>query len=114
MSHSYHIDAEDMAWSCHPREGVSFKSLRYDHVTKSGAVMIHMCPDTTYPEYRALAGQDVLVVDGELLIGDERVRRGSYAFVSPGTQHAPRTTSGCVLFVSFPGEVEHLHAGAVG
>jgi len=107
---SYHVHAEDMAWSCHPHVGVSFKSLRYDHDDKSGAVMIHMCPNTSYPEYRSLAGQDIFVVDGELIVGDESVKRGAYAFVAPGTRHAPRTEHGCVLFVSFPGEIEHIHA----
>ena len=106
---SYHVHAEDMAWSCHPKEGVSFKSLRYDQDDKSGAVMIHMCANTSYPEYRSIEGQDIFVVDGELLLGDERILRGAYAFVAPGTRHAPRTEQGCVLFVSFPGEVEHIH-----
>ena len=106
---SYHVHAEDMAWSCHPSQGVSFKSLRYDHDDKSGAVMIHMCPNTRYPTYRATQGQDIFVVDGELLIGDERVRRGSFAHVTSGSTQAPHTEQGCVLFVSFPGAVQHLH-----
>lgn len=111
MSQTYYsLDADDMAWTCHPSQGVSYKSLRYDHGDKSGAVMIHLCPGATYPTYRAHGGQDVFVLDGELLLGEIAVGRGNYVHVAPGSLQQPRTNKGCVLFVSFPGDVEHLHA----
>ncbi len=103
------IDAEDLPWWCSDADGVSFKTLRYDETAKHGAVMVHMIPGTTYPVYEASAGQDVYVVDGELLLGDSVVRRGSYAWVPPGAHHAPRTVKGCVLFVCSLGRVAHDH-----
>lgn len=108
----YQLDAEDMAWTCHPEKGVSYKSLRYDHGDKSGAVLIHMCPGSTYPRYRAHAGQDIFVVDGELILAGTTVRRGAYVHVDAGAEQAPHTEKGCVLFVSFPGDVEHLRGAA--
>ena len=109
MSQSfYQLDAEDMPWTCHPEQGVSYKPLRYDHDDKSGAVLIHMTPGSTYPRYRAHAGQDVFVVDGELVLGEQSVRRGAYVHVAAGGEQSPRTDKGCVLFVTFPGDVEHL------
>ncbi len=105
----YQLDADDMAWTCHPQRGVSYKSLRYDHGDKSGAVMIHLCPGATYPRYKAHAGQDIFVVDGELRVGASVIRRGGYVHVTAGSVEEPRTEKGCVMFVSFPGDVEHLH-----
>lgn len=103
------LDAEDMPWSCAPTRGVSFKTLRFDHDTRAGAVMIHMCPGTTYPRFSTEKGQDVYVVDGELIIEESRVGRGSYAWMPAGREHAPTSDKGCVLFVTFPGAVHHRH-----
>jgi hypothetical protein len=107
----YQLDADDMPWTCHATPGVSYKPLRYDHDKRAGAVMIHLCPGATYPTYQAHAGQDVLVLDGELKLGDATIRRGGYLHVEPGSVQAPSTHQGCVLFVSFPGSVKHLHDG---
>ncbi len=101
------LNAEDMAWTCAYTKGVSFKSLRYDPLTKSGAAMIHMCPGSSYPRFRATKGQDIYVIDGEVTVGERHVERGSFAWVPPGAVHEPTTEKGCVLFVSFPGAVEH-------
>ena len=105
-----HLDAEDMPWSCAPTKGVSFKTLRFDHTTRAGAVMIHMCPDTTYPRFTTEKGQDVYVIDGELIIDGQHVRRGAYTWMPAGEEHAPHSEKGCVLFVAFPGAVHHHHA----
>ena len=107
MTQTYHLDADDMAWSCHAQKGVSYKTLRFGNVDKSGAMMVHMCAGATYPEYIATEGQDVLVVDGELKVGDQLLPRGSYMHVAPGDKQSPSTETGCVLFVSFPGAIKH-------
>jgi hypothetical protein len=108
QSNFYQLEAEDMPWTCHPQRGVSYKSLRYGHADKSGAVLIHMCPGTTYPAYRADAGQDVFIVDGELMLDGQTMRRGAYLHIEAGSVQAPTTERGCVLFVSFPGNVQHI------
>lgn len=102
-----YLDAEDMPWGCSHVRGVSFKTLRYNATEKQGAVMVHMCAGTKYPHYDSEAGQDVYVIDGELLLGEQAVKRGSYVWVPPGEDHAPRTEKGCVLFVASFGKVRH-------
>jgi quercetin dioxygenase-like cupin family protein len=106
----YVRDAESMPWEVAHSAGVSYKSLRFDRGSKAGAVMIHMTPGTTYPRHKVHEGQDIFVVDGELIVGESRVSRGQYAWVAAGAESEPRTEKGCVLFVTFPGQVEHLHA----
>ena len=103
------LDAGDLPWMCSETRGVSFKSLRFDHETRAGAVLVHMCPGTTYPRHRVHAGEDVFVVDGEVVIGGQAMGRGAYVWVAPGTEQAPQTEKGCVLFVTYPGLIEHLH-----
>ena len=88
--------------------GVRYRSLRYDKSTGAGAVIIEMAANTTYGRHRHHAGEDVLVLGGELLIGTERYSAGSYLYSPPGSTHTPRTEQGCLLFATFPGRVEHL------
>ncbi len=111
-NNSHFLDASDLPWMCAETRGVSFKSLRFDHETRAGAVLVHMCPGTTYPRHHVHAGEDVYVVDGELILDERALGRGAYVWVAPGTVQAPRTDRGCVLFVTYPGPVEHLHDGA--
>ena len=110
-SRQINLDAEDMPWTCAYSKGVSFKTLRYDPLTRSGAAMIHMCPGAAYPRFTATKGQDIYVIDGEVHVGGTHALRGAYAWVPPGSAHAPHTDKGCVLFVSFPGAVEHEGGG---
>jgi len=110
MTDNYrYASTEDLPWACAAARGVSYKSLRFDPETGAGAVLIHMCPDTTYPRHRALAGIDLLVIDGDLLVRDTRVTRGCYAHLPAGSEVAPYSADGCVLFAAFPGRVENLH-----
>jgi|GEM_PF-5676882 len=104
------IDAEDLPWGCSHAHGVSFKQLRYDK-DGTGAVMVHMCPGTRYPQYITHGGQDVYVVDGELILGELRVQRGAYAFIPAASTNEPHTEKGCVLFVASNGHVKHANAG---
>ncbi len=104
------FDTDALPWTCAQAKGVSYKSLRYEGETHSGAVLIHMCPDSVYPENLVHKGMDVLVLDGELSIGSAALNRGSYAHVPAGARTAPVTRDGCILFVSFPGRVENLHS----
>ena len=115
MSHAAHLpavqfDTESVPWTCADAAGVSYKSLRYDGETHAGAVLIHMCPQTTYPEHLAHAGMDILVLDGDLSIAGTALVRGSYAHMQAGDRAAPLTRDGCVLYVTFPGKVENIHS----
>ncbi|MFZ4579809.1 MAG: cupin domain-containing protein [Myxococcota bacterium] len=103
-------NTDEQPWMCAASKGVSYKSLRFDPETRGGAVMIHMTPGTTYPRHRAHAGVEVLVLDGDLVVQGNRVNRGAYAHIPAAAVLAPHTESGCVLFVTFSGRVENLHA----
>jgi len=101
------VDAERLPWQVAPTPGVSYKSLRFDSESKAGAVLIHMTPGSAYPLHQATAGEELFVVDGELICGQVHVGRGGYHYSPPGTEHAPRTEIGAVIFATFPGRVMH-------
>jgi hypothetical protein len=102
--------SDEMPWACAPVRGVSYKSLRFDPESRAGAVLVHMCPGTTYARAKMHAGAEILVLDGELDYEGRRIARGGYVYLPPGIVAAPSTEAGCVLFVTFPGRVENLYA----
>jgi hypothetical protein len=44
------------------------------------------------------AGEEVYVVSGELIEGDNRFQAGTYIFFKPGSSHRPRSEKGVRLF----------------
>lgn len=105
----FHRASEEMPWACAPMRGVSYKSLRFQPETRAGAVLVHMTPGTTYPRARMHAGAEIFVIDGDLEQDGALIGRGGYCHLPAGMDAAPATRNGCVLFVTFPGQVENLH-----
>jgi anti-sigma factor ChrR (cupin superfamily) len=101
------IETERAEWQPTSTPGVTFQSLRYDRETKAGAVLIKMEPGTSYPAHEHTKGEDVFIVEGELIVGKERFPKGTYLYSPPGSVHTPRTEKGCVLFSTFPGKIDH-------
>lgn len=100
--------AAGASWEKSKHPGVEYKSLRFDRDTGAGAVLLRMAPGTSYPVHRHTAGEDVYVLDGILIVGEERLGAGSYLYSPPGSVHAPRTEQGVTLLAVFPGRVEDL------
>ena len=44
------------------------------------------------------AGEEIYVVNGELIEGDQRYEAGTYVFFKPGSRHRPRSEKGVRLF----------------
>ena len=95
-------------WRVTDMAGVEWKPLRYVAATGAGASLLRMAPGCAYPPHRHEQGEDVYVLEGELIIGSERFGPGDYCYSPPGSVHAPRTDAGCVLFASFPGHVRNV------
>jgi anti-sigma factor ChrR (cupin superfamily) len=98
----------ERGWRASRHPGVRFLTLRYDRESGAGAVLIEMAPGASYPRHRHTAGEDVLVLEGELIIGEHRLGPGEYLYAPPGSVHAPRSDKGCLLFATYPGRIEHL------
>lgn len=109
-SRQMHVaSTEELPWACAPTAGVSYKSLRFDPESGAGVVLIHMTPNSTYPRHFATDGMDILILDGDVQLAGLTLVRGGFAHVPPGTEDAPYTREGCVLYATFSGRVEHLH-----
>lgn len=107
MNTQIELNTAHMPWETGEDPGVYYKSLRYDKETKAGAVLIRMEPNSAYPEHVHTQGEEFLVLEGELIIGDRKYPQGSYVYSPPASSHHPRTETGAVLFAVFHGKIVH-------
>lgn len=61
--------------------------------------VVDMAPGSQWPFVDVHdTGEEVLVVSGELIEGEQRLGPGSYVFFPPESRHQPRTETGVRLF----------------
>ena len=107
MNDSIFHNTSQMEWETTETKGVYYKSLRYDKTTKAGAVLIRMDAHSSYPEHVHTNGEDFIILQGELIVGDRRYPEGSYVYSPPKSKHQPRTETGAILFAVFHGKIVH-------
>ena len=61
--------------------------------------VVDMAPGSTWPVVDEHdTGEEVYVIEGELIEGERRFGAGTYLFFKPGSRHQPRTEEGARLF----------------
>lgn len=61
--------------------------------------IVDMDPGSQWPHVdHHPTGEELLVVHGEVIEGDQRFGPGTYVFFEPGSKHQPRTETGVRLF----------------
>jgi len=111
MSASSFVDAVALPWRDTPCQGVRWKKLFFDVATGESAVLLQFSPGATYDAHRHPAGEQYLVLDGELEDGGQRYGPMTYVRHAPGSAHRPCSPSGCVLFVVLREPIAPLSAG---
>jgi anti-sigma factor ChrR (cupin superfamily) len=108
MSEVIHVPAAAREFRPSKHAGVEFAALRFDRESGAGAIFLRMAPGCRYPAHRHTGGEDVLVLEGELRVGEKKFGPGDYLWSGVDSVHAPWTERGCLLFASFPRAVVEL------
>lgn len=105
---SLYVDSHAEPWRPTPCEGVAWKKLRHDPRTGESAVLLRFEPGAAYAAHRHPAGEQYLVLEGELVDGGRRWGPGAYVHHPPGSAHAPRSEGGALVYVTLPAPIEVL------
>ena len=90
-------------------EGVYIKPLRFDREQgRAPTFLLRFDPGARYPAHNHPAGEEVFVLEGEVLFGRDYLKTGDYLYTAPGNRHSVSTETGCVLLLSVPEAVERL------
>lgn len=79
--------------------GVHFATLRIDAITRQVDCFVRSFGQIKFPEHRHAETEEILVLDGDLKIGDHVYGKGDRIYSQPGTIHQPETLCGCTLFL---------------
>ncbi len=88
--------------------GVSLLLLREDPVTGERALRLRLAPGARFPRHTHPAGEQLLVLSGEVTVGGVDLPTGAYLYTPPDAEHDVVTSGGCELFVSVPRPIRVL------
>lgn len=89
--------------------GVSVKALRWDTATKRPpTILLKFDAGAVYPFHNHPGGEEVFVLEGDVLFDEEKLSAGDYLYTPPGFKHRVKSEKGCVLLFIVPEEVEIL------
>jgi anti-sigma factor ChrR (cupin superfamily) len=84
--------------------GISCKLLATDTEKNRVSLLVRLAPGTEYPPHRHAEVEELYMLDGELIVGDRKLRSGDYLRSEPGSvDHRVWSETGCtgVLLTSF-------------
>ena len=92
--------AADAVWEPTGMEGVQARRLLVDPAHERVTMLIRMGPHTSYPPHRHNSDEECYVIDGEILVGERRMRAGDYQMARCGSIHPVQSTeNGCLLLI---------------
>jgi quercetin dioxygenase-like cupin family protein len=81
-------------------EGIAVKVLYRQPSTGELHALVRLAPGAEIPEHRHPIVEDILMLDGILLLGDVTLRSGEFCHADPGTVHAHgHSPQGCTFFL---------------
>jgi anti-sigma factor ChrR (cupin superfamily) len=93
------VRSHDVKWKSYGVPGVSFGKLYIDKKKREITCLMRLEPGVTFPMHRHAASEEVLVLEGDLIVEGEICHQGDYIRSVPGSTHSPLTQGGCLLLM---------------
>jgi quercetin dioxygenase-like cupin family protein len=105
-----HMPPRAQRWEKLPFPGVSVAVLR-EHA-RERTVLLRMDAGARYPMHTHPAGEQLLVLSGDVDVGGQSLAEGDYLYTPPDGRHAAATRGGCLLFITLPVPIEIVEPGS--
>jgi hypothetical protein len=87
-------------WVPHATPGVETRVLWVDRETRAIVMLVKAGPGSRYPRHRHAGAEEMLMIYGDLAIGDRGYAGGDFIRSEPGSTHEPgRTDGGCMFLI---------------
>ena len=104
---------DESEWQDTALPGIRVRNLFVDAANDRITMLVRMQPGTAYPSHRHGGAEECYVLEGDLLVGEYRMRAGDYQRVDSGSTHGVQSTeNGCLLFIVCSAHDELLGSGA--
>lgn len=91
------VRSQDLNWQPHEVSGVSIAILSTDEVKREIVGLFKAAPGVYYSIHRHAAIEEIYMLSGDLVVGDQLYSAGDYIRSEPGSVHGPYTNSGCLF-----------------
>jgi quercetin dioxygenase-like cupin family protein len=92
------VRAQEIEWQSHPVPGVETSIFYTDQVTRRISGLFKAEPGMQYPLHRHAEVEEIYMLSGDLIIGEQVYGAGDYIRSHPGSIHNPYTRTGCMFF----------------
>jgi anti-sigma factor ChrR (cupin superfamily) len=82
-----------------PTPGVQFARIRIDLDARRADCFVRSFGQVKFPEHRHAGDEEIVVLAGDLVIGNQTYVKGDRVYSQAGTVHQPETRNGCTLFL---------------
>ncbi len=106
------LRAQNWIWQPHPVAGVEIAPLSVDPSSKELISLFRADGPTDYPRHRHVGPEEILVLRGDLQVGDLDLREGDFIRSDIGSQHPHATRQGCLCLVRSCPEDPFLDPGS--
>ncbi len=100
LNQSISINTNECDWEASPQHGVLRKRLERAQEEEGHATsLVQYKPGASFNYHAHPNGEEILVLDGTFSDNSGHYKKGSYIRNPPGSEHAPYSKKGCILFV---------------
>lgn len=92
------VRSQDLNWQPHTVPGVRVAIVHIDEIKREMVGFLKAEPGVRYPRHRHAAIEEIFMIEGDLIIGEEVYGAGDYLRSQPGSSHSPYTNGGCQFF----------------
>jgi quercetin dioxygenase-like cupin family protein len=101
------IRSENREWRTTPYAGIDISFLRRNG-EKGATVLLRFSKGARFPLHNHPGGEELLVLEGVVLVGGERLVRGDYLWTERNGKHDSVAEEASLLFVNTPEGIEVL------
>ena len=102
------VRSNDVKWKPYGVPGVSIGKLYIDKKKREITCLMRLEPGGTFPLHRHAGSEEVLVLEGDLIVEGEVCHQGDYIRSVPGSTHSSLTQWGCLLLMKTSTDNEML------
>ncbi len=86
-----------------PFPGVRVRILNLDRSRKQFTCLMRLDPGAVYPSHAHDGPEECIVLEGEIIVGDVRMKKGDYQRAEPDSEHIEqRTETGALIYLTAP------------
>ena len=108
---SHLVESASAAWKPSKVHGVQYLPLNADKQERTGTFILRMEPGARYPRHRHPGGEEILLLKGDMMVGERKLKPGDFLYSPPGSIHEASTQGGCMFVSILPKPIDIIGGG---